>query len=222
VEGTRVELSFSENGYVTASAGCNILSGPVEVEQGRIMVGDLTSTEMACSTELEAQDEWLARVLAADPAYVLHDSRLQLETDGAVVRLVDREVAEPDRPLEGTVWQLDGIVDGDAVSSVPPGSGATLVFGDGTVQIRVENCNQGSGDVEIGESEIEVGVLRMTLRACEQDPAEVEAAVTGVLDGRIGYEIDADVLTLTHPSGPGLMLRAAPDDSPDAAQRERE
>jgi heat shock protein HslJ len=116
--------------------------------------------------------------------------------------------APPPRPLEGPTWRLEGIVDGDAVSSVPAGTGATLEFGDGQVLLRVENCNQGGGDVVIDQSTLAVGPLRMTLRACEQHPAEVEAAVTGVLTGRITYEIDADVLTLTHPGGRGLVLRA--------------
>jgi heat shock protein HslJ len=214
VDGTRIELSFSEDGRVTASAGCNFASAPVEVVRGRILVGDLATTEMACARELHDQDEWLAGVLAADPAHVLRGSRLRLEADGVVIGLVDREVAQPDRPLERTVWELDSIVDGDTVSSLPAGTGATLVFGDGRVVIRVENCNQGSGDVEIGGSEIEVGVLRMTLRACEQHPSEVEAAVTMVLNGRIGYQIDADMLTLAHPNGRALVLRGSEPTSP--------
>jgi heat shock protein HslJ len=208
VEGTRIRLGFTENGYVTASAGCNLLSGPVQVERGRLVVGDLSSTDMACTPELGAQDEWLAGVISADPAYALGGSRLRLAVGGTAIVLVDRQVADPDRPLEGPSWQLEGIVDGDAVSSVPAGTGATLEFGDGQVLLRVEECNQGGGDVVIGESTLAVGPLRMTLRACEQHPAEVEAAVTGVLTGTIAYEIDADMLTLTHPGGRGLVLRA--------------
>jgi heat shock protein HslJ len=209
VDGTRIELNVSDNGYIGASAGCNSFSGPVTIERGRLVVGDLASTDMACTPELEAQDEWLAGVLTADPAYALQGPRLQLTTGRTVIGLVDREVAEPDRPLEGTTWQLDTIVVDDAVSSLPPETGATLEFGDGSVLVRVVDCNQGSGDVVIGESTIDVGVLQMTLRACEQGPAEVESAVTGVLNGRIGYEIDGDTLTLTHPSTRGLVLRAA-------------
>lgn len=208
VAGTRVRLGFTENGYVSASAGCNIFSGPVRVERGRLVVGDLSSTDMACTPELGAQDEWLAGVLAADPAYALRGPRLRLAVGATVIRLVDRTVAEPDRPLEGPSWRLEGIVDGDAVSSVPAGTGATLVFGDGQVHVRIDDCNQGSGDIVIDAATITVGPLRMTERACAPDPAAVEAAVTGVLAGRVSYAIDADLLTLTHPGGRGLMLRA--------------
>ena len=38
----------------------------------------------------------------------------------------DREVADPDRPLEGTRWVVDGIVAGDAVLSIPAGVTAAL------------------------------------------------------------------------------------------------
>jgi heat shock protein HslJ len=208
VAGTRIRLSFTESGYVTASAGCNLLSGPVRVERNRLVVGDLSSTDMACSPELGAQDEWLAGVLAADPAYVLHGARLRLTAGGTVIGLVDREVAEPDVPLESATWHLEGIADGDAVSSVPAGAGADLTFRDGQVLVQVEHCNQGGGDVVIGESTLTVGPLRMTRMACQQGPAEVEAAVTEVLAGTITYATDADVLTLTHPGGQGLVLRA--------------
>jgi heat shock protein HslJ len=207
VPGSRIRLGFTENGYVSASAGCNIFSGPVRVERGRLAVGDLSSTDMACTPELGAQDEWLAGVLAADPAYALRGPRLRLAVGATVIRLLDGEVAEPDRPLEGPSWRLESIVEGDAVSSVPGGAGATLVFADGRVHVRVDDCNQGSGDVVIGDSTIIVGPLQMTERACAPDPAAVEAAVTGVLAGRIAYAIDADLLTLTHPGGRGLMLR---------------
>jgi heat shock protein HslJ len=208
VDGTRIRLAFTESGHVTASAGCNLFSGPVRVERARLVVGDLSSTDMACSSELGAQDEWLAGLLAGDPAYALHGQRLTLTVGATVIGLVDREVAEPDVPLESATWRLEGIVDGDAVSSVPAGTGATLTFGDGQVLVRVEGCNQGGGDVVIGATTLAVGPLRMTRMACQQSPAEVEAAVTEVLVGQIAYAVDADVLTLTHPGGRGLVLRA--------------
>jgi heat shock protein HslJ len=208
VEGTEIALTFPSDGGISARAGCNHMSGSLEVQRHRLMVGDLTMTEMACSPELGEQDEWLAGLLTADPAYRLRGDSLRLQVGGTVVELVDQEVAEPGQPLEGPTWLLDTLIDGDALSTLPPGTGASLVFGDGGVGLNVENCNVGNGDVAIGESEIEVGPLMMTLRACEEDPAMVEAAVTSVLQGTITYEIAGDHLTLRHPSGKGLILRA--------------
>ena len=125
-----------------------------------------------------------------------------------MIDLLDRRFADPDHPLEGTVWQIDGIIDGDAVSSVPGEVRATVRFEDGRVAVEVADCNEGGADVEIGSSTLRVGPLVMTEPACAGAPVEVEAVVVAVLEGRIDYAIEAAPLTLTSPSGKGLVLRA--------------
>ena len=208
IDGTRVRLQFHD-GRLTADAGCNTLDGQVEIEPDRLVLDQLAVTEMGCDPERHAQDEWLSGVLAAGPAYTLDGADLRLESGTTVLELTDREVTDPDRPLEATRWELDGIVDGDAVSSVPAGGGATLVFEDGQVSFEIEGCNQGGGDVTIADTSIEVGQLTTTLMGCVPPAADVEAAVTSVLAGDITYAVEAGTLTLTHPSGRGLVLRAA-------------
>jgi heat shock protein HslJ len=47
-----------------------------------------------------------------------------------------------------------------------------------------------------------------TQMACGEPSATVEAALREVLDGAVAYEIEADTLTLSHPGGKGLTLRA--------------
>jgi heat shock protein HslJ len=207
-DGTRIRLRF-DDGRVSADAGCNTMSGTVEITDDRLMIGEMGMTAMGCEPPLGDQDEWLQGVLFGDPGYTLDGAELRLESGTTVIELTDRQVADPDRPLDATTWSLDGIVDGDAISSVPAGGGATVVFADGQVSVNVESCNQASGDATIGEGTIEVGALRTTRIGCAPPAAEVEAAVTAVLDGDITYAIEADVLTLTHPSGRGLTLRAA-------------
>jgi heat shock protein HslJ len=208
VDGTRIRLDFSDDGRITASAGCNTLGGDVEIEREQIVVGELSTTEMGCDPPRHAQDEWLADVLSANPAYALDGDRLRLTSNGTTIELTDRRVADPDRPLKGTRWQLDGIIDGDAVSSVPAPVSATVRFDAGRVAVDVAGCNEGGGDVAITATEVRVGSLVMTTRGCERPAAEVEAAIVAVLDGTIGYEIEAASLTLTNPNGRGLTLRA--------------
>jgi heat shock protein HslJ len=208
VDGTQVTLQFRHLGLI-ARAGCNTLDGPIIVEPDHLIIGELATTEMACDPERQAQDEWLAGLLAADPDYTVDGDTLRIESGNTVIELTDREAADPDRPLEGTRWQLDGIVDGDAVSSVPAGGGATLVFADGRVSFEIEGCNQGGGDVTITDASIELGPLQTTLMGCAPPASDVEVAVTSVLAGDITYAVEAGTLTLTHPSGRGLVLRAA-------------
>lgn len=207
VGGTRIQLTFHE-GRLMAYAGCNSLGGPVDVEGDRLFVGGLTTTEIGCAPELHDQDEWLAGILAAGPAFQIEGDRLVLRRGSAEITLIDREVAAPDRPLEGTTWELDGIVDGDAVSSVPAGASATLTFVDGMVGFQVEGCNQGSADVEIGPGEFQVGPLTTTLIGCREPAATVETAIRATLQGSVAYSVEATTLTLSNPNGRGLLLRA--------------
>ena len=209
VEGTHIEIGFSDDGRMRATASCNTLSGAIEVRASRIVVGELSSTRIGCSPERHEQDRWLAAVLSADPAYVVRGTRLLLETGGTAIRLVDRTARHPDRPLVGTEWRLESVLDGETVSSLPPGTGATLRFGDDALSLQVVDCNRGTAGVVIANLAIEVGVLSMTERACAPDPSAVEFAVVDVLQGIVGYRIDGGVLTLWRPAGEGLLLRAA-------------
>ena len=207
VSGTRIRLTFS-NGRITASAGCNTMSGTVRIEDDRLVISDLGSTEMGCDAARHSQDEWLASLLTASPSYVLDDTRLQLRITDTVIDLLDREVADPDRPLQQTVWAVDGIIDGSAASSIPAGTSATIVFGDDAVNLSIASCNEGTGDVKITPATIDVGRLVMTDVACSGPPAQLEAAIVRVLDGKIDYVIEAASLRLTGSNGKGLTLRA--------------
>jgi heat shock protein HslJ len=206
-DGTGVTLVF-DDGQLRADAGCNSLSGPVEVGDDRLTLGEMSTTQMGCEPSLADQDAWLSEVLSADPAYTLDGATLELTSGTTVIELTDSEVADPDRPLEGTEWRLDSIVDGDTAGSVPAGSGATMTFADGHVSFSIEGCNTGGGEATVDDQTITLGPLEQTLMACAGAAGDVEAAVTAVLDGEITYAVDASTLTLTHPSGRGLVLRA--------------
>jgi len=206
VPGSQVRLSF-EDGRIGANAGCNSMSGPYAVDGGRLDVGSLATTEMGCDEALMDQDTWLAWFL--DGALItLAGDELTLAKDGITLTLLDREVADPDRPLAGTRWVVDGLVSGDAVSSVPAGVVATLVFSEGRVAVEA-GCNTGGGTAEIGETTLTFGPIGLTKMACGPDAMAVEQAVTSVLAGTVDHAIEADSLTLSG-AGTGLMLRAAP------------
>lgn len=206
VDGTQIRLEFHDDGRLTATAGCNILGGSVDVREDRIVVADLSTTEIGCDPARHAQDEWLARFLALDPAYRLDGNRLQMEADQTVIDLVDRRTAEPDRPLEGTEWRLDGIIDGDTVGTVPVGVSITLGFGDRRVTLH-GSCNQGAADFEVSGDELRMGPFVTTDVFCGEPAAAVEAAVAKALRGTVTYSIEASTLTLTNPNGAGLLLR---------------
>jgi heat shock protein HslJ len=206
VEGSQVRLTF-EATRIGASAGCNQMSGEYEVADGTLKVGMLAMTEMACEEPLMAQDAWLSGFLDGATA-TLDDTTLTLAKDGTTLTLQDESVLNPDQPLQGTRWVVTSIVANDAVSSVPEGAQASLVFDASSVAVE-SGCNSGSGGYEAQDGTITFGPIATTMKMCvDEGIAALEQAVLAVLQGEVQSEIDGNTLTLTR-DGTGLVLTAA-------------
>lgn len=206
VGGSQVRLAF-QGGSLSANAGCNSMSGGYEVVDGHLRTSQMAMTEMACVEPLMAQDDWLASFLP-DAGITLEGDTLTLAKDDVTLTLTDRVVADPDRPLLGTRWVVEGLVSGEAVSSVPVGVTAALTFSDGKVDVEA-GCNRGSGSTEVSDLAITFGPIAITMMACPEPAMSVEAAVLSVLSGEVAYDIEADSLMLEG-GGSGLVLRAMP------------
>jgi heat shock protein HslJ len=208
--GSTLRLEFSDGG-LSVHAGCNHLHGNYRISGDRLRVGPLASTEMACDQPLMDQDAWLADTVLGSPLAVAVDGdTLTLSRPGLTLALTDRRVASPDAPLQGTRWELEGIREGDAVSSVPPGvRRADLTIGqDGTVELHT-GCNSGGGTAAVGDSTITFGPVVTTKMACADDAGrQIEAAMLAVLDGTVTWSITERSLDLTKGER-GLVFRAA-------------
>lgn len=210
VEGTDIRISFAD-GALTANAGCNTLGGDYTLDGNTLNVGPMFGTEMACEPALMDQDVWLTEFLTSEPSVALTGDVLALTGDGRTINMLDVETADPDRPIEGTLWIVDGLVTDDAVSSVPAEATASIIIEDGTAVVET-GCNSAGGPVEVGEDTLTFGGMAMTLMACPPAETELEAAVLAVFEGEVTYEIEADRLTLhrTTPNGTiGLTLKAS-------------
>jgi heat shock protein HslJ len=119
---------------------------------------------------------------------------------------MDQTVARPDRPLEGTTWVVESLIRDQAASSVPAGLGASIVFSAGRVAAHT-GCNRGTASATVADDAISFGPMALTRMACPQPAMDLEAFVTGVLQGEVAYTIDGDVLHLLGAGG-GLDLRA--------------
>ena len=196
VAGTRVSLGFAD-GHLSASAGCNTLGAAYRIEDGRLRISGAGQTEMGCDPDRQAQDEWLFGLLGSGPVIALAGDELALEADGLVVRLLDREVADPDLPLIGPTWTVVSVIRGDSVSSVPEGLLATLSFeADGRVRIAT-GCNEGAATVAVADGTLRFRDVALTKRACPGPPAELESDVLAVLRAdAVSFTIDARTLEL--------------------------
>jgi heat shock protein HslJ len=196
VDDTVIRLSFDVDS-LSANAGCNTLFGGYTISEGRLQVQQLATTEMACETDLMVQDRWLTDILSLEPFVELDGDTLTMRgAGGATLEFVDRTVADPDRPITETRWVLDGIRDGDAVSTVPEGVTAAITFLDDGTAVVEAGCNRGSAGVEITDDTIVFGPIALTRMMCEPGAMDVEATVTALLDGEVSYTIVADRLML--------------------------
>lgn len=196
VDDTTIRLNFDEGG-LSANAGCNTLVGGYTIVDGRLSAPMLATTEMACEPDLMVQDRWLTDILSLEPIVELDGDTLTMRgAGGATLEFLDRTVADPDRPVVGTRWVLDGIRDGDAVSTVPEGVIASITIDDDGNAVVEAGCNRGSAGVEITDDTMLFGPLALTRMMCEPDAMDVEAIMAAVLDGEVRYTIEADRLML--------------------------
>jgi heat shock protein HslJ len=203
VPGSQLRLSFTSNGF-SASAGCNTMSGSGGVQDGSLVVnGALSQTEMACSPALMKQERWWADLLASTPNVEATDGALAMTSDAVHVNLVNESAAVADRPLDGTQWRLDGIIDGQSASSVPDGTTALVEFNRGNLD--VQGCNSYSASYSVVGQTLTIGELSVsgTVHPCPTSGDALDRTLQTALHGNVTYVIDGDRLTLTN--GPSAL-----------------
>lgn len=204
--GATLRIEFAD-GQVSFSGGCNGHGGAATFDGDQLTVGPMMSTMMACDQPLMDQDAAVAAFLNAGVTVLLDGNNLALTgTDGSRIELLDREVADPNRPLEGTTWVVNGVISDEAVSSGWGEAEASIIIVDGQAQVNA-GCNRGMATVTIGEGTVTFGPLALTKMMCDEDAMRLETAVTTVLQGEVTVDIEAANLTLMNGTN-GLMLTA--------------
>ncbi len=217
VEGTQIELRFDDT-QLGASAGCNSMGGTFSIADGTLQVTDMAMTEMGCDSERHAQDEFVANFLSAGPAIAIDGDTMTLTTDTTTMELLDREIADPDRPIIGTKWRVDGFFDASVASSFNVAQPAWLMFTDESTLVGFDGCADFEMDVEVSDGstggpipdgadgEIQFGdPPAMPNDNCDDLP--YAARLSANLRGQATYVIDGPTLTITAPDGTGVMLR---------------
>lgn len=197
IDGTEIRISFEED-HLSASAGCNTVGGAYTVENDLISVSEPSATLMACDPQLMAQDDQLIGFLTDDPTIMVSGGVLTLIGAEVTVEMQEESGGGKGAPLVGTIWTLDSIVDGETASSVPSGvEPPTLEISDAGEASVFTGCNRGGASVEVSDASLTFGPLRLTKMACGDDATAVEATVTSIIDGKVDYSINGDVLTLS-------------------------
>ena len=206
VDGTTVTLTFGDDGNLSVQAGCNTLGTTYTIEDGKLVADNFGGTEMGCDEARHAQDTWIGTFLSSRPTVTTQGDELILVGGDTTVTLRDREVVQPDKPLEGTTWIVDTIIDGDAASSVPPEPKVYLKFVDGRVE-GSDGCNGFGGPAAINADAVTFGPIAFEQKACT-DTSPAEQPLHQLLQGEVAAENDGERLTLTAPGEKGLGFRA--------------
>jgi len=202
VAGSRITMTI-EGSEIGGTAACNIYGGTIDVADGRVSIGALSMTEMACQED----------VMASEAAYLAALARVESATRSANGLILSGPQVElrfalvppvPDAALVGNAWVLDSLITRDAVSSTL-GKEATLELGDDGTLSGSTGCRDFTGRYTISGDEVQVPELVTDDRACQADLAAQDDHVLSVIADGFTVQIEGDRLTLTATRG-GLGL----------------
>jgi heat shock protein HslJ len=97
VEGSTITLDIGPNGEIGGSAGCNSFGGTYTLDQGKIAVGEISSTLMACADQLvmDQEEQFLAALKSATGIEMNGDELTILYNEGkSALRFLAATAAE--------------------------------------------------------------------------------------------------------------------------------
>lgn len=207
VPGTTVRVSFNDASF-GFSGGCNSHGGAYALDGNTLLVKDMASTAMGCEPALHAQDDFLSSFFASRPMLNLDGSALSISGTDVSLFFLDREVADPDRALVGTLWTIDTVSDGEVAMGWASEQPSTLIFEDDGGVAAALPCGALSAGYTVSGSEITFTDVSIENVECSLDDTTVDAAIRAVLaDGPASYEIQASRLSLSR-GDHGVSARA--------------
>ncbi|MGW4744344.1 META domain-containing protein [Streptomyces sp. NPDC004290] len=209
-DGARVD--FAEAGRARGNTGCNSFGAGVVLKGDTLTVSPDAVTEIGCPGDRQRFEKELLKAFSGPLKGTLKGDALRLSSaDG---RNVLELSAEPDAPLRGTTWKIDGLVSKKTASSLPAGSEAKARFvvgADGRVTGNL-GCNNFSATARLDEKARTLtveGPAATTRMMCTSPQMKLETKLYELLDGPLTYRLNHRTLTLTDASGEGLTATAA-------------
>ncbi|PZS16785.1 MAG: hypothetical protein DLM57_09625 [Pseudonocardiales bacterium] len=208
-------FSIDKNGRLTGTDGCNHLSADVTINGDTITIGNVNSTDLACTGRqpgFARQVAALRTLLTGTLQFSVRGGELTLSKHGkaaVVYRATPGPTTDP-AELTGRKWSLVSVAqDGPngTTSTVPPG--AVLTF-DGKGRFTTsDGCNSGGGKVTITPGTLDISGYASARNPCPgTDPAQ-SAIVARILDGSVTWAIKDGQLTLIRDGVGSLSYRPA-------------
>ena len=76
-------LRFDDDGQLSGNAGCNSFNGSYENKDGRLVIGPLAMTRMACRSEVNEQEQRFMAALSDIDRYEIEDDLLLIFATGS-------------------------------------------------------------------------------------------------------------------------------------------
>jgi len=195
VAGTQIRLTFGADGSLSAQAGCNIMGGTYRIDGATLRFEGGGMTEMGCDPDRHAQDDWLLEFLGSGPLFSLDGNLLTLRSGETEIKLLDREIAEPDLPLVGPGWTVTTIIDNDVAANLGDVTATLVLDAAGNVTFNA-GCNEGGGKYRVEGNRIFFSDLVQTDMACDDARGQMEAAFLRTLQGNPTWAIESSTLRL--------------------------
>jgi heat shock protein HslJ len=200
-EGVMATATFAESS-VAGSTGCNRYHAEWRVTGGRLAIGPIAMTMMACDAERSAVERAFTSGLEAAVTYAIAGERLDVaDGDGHVVL---RLRAAPALILGGSLWIATMINNGrGGIGSLVEGTVVTAEFGvDGRVA-GSGGCNRYSGEYTLEGDRLAIGPLASTRKAClePEGVGEQEVAYLAALARVATWSFREDRLELRSADG---------------------
>lgn len=200
-----------EAAEIGGTAACNGYGGEYRLSGNEFSIEDgLAVTEMACQPQevMESEQKFLEALISADEIQLTNAGLVLGGPDAELV--FDRLEPVPTSDLIGTVWILDGLVQGDAVTSPVAGAEpATLELFDDETFVGSTGCREISGKYQVTGAEVQFTDWGAD-GECSAELQEQDSRVISALEGGFRVEIDRDRMTTWIAGDEGLVYRAGP------------
>jgi len=204
--GIVVDATF-QGGKVSGSAGCNAYNATYSTDGANLTIGAPISTQKLCAQDVMTVETAYFAALGSAASFTATSDALTIYDSSGKTLLT--YASGPANPLVGA-WNVTGYNNGaTAVTSPVGGSVITATFtADGQVSGST-GCNDYSGPYQLDGSNLTVGPLVSTKKACEQPLMDQEQQFLTALGAPTSVESSGGTVTLRAANGETQVVLSA-------------